>query len=181
MKTLYLVRHAKSSWKNIEIPDHERPLLEKGKKRTRKIIEYLQTKDVNINYMVSSPAIRAYETSKFIAGAFAYPVEKIRMSPLLYYGNDELILDLVQNIPNNYNSVMIVGHNPSITNLVNRFIDPQLDYLPTSGIVNLGFDTNYWCDINTVRIFLNFIIYPKLLGEENSEQWFETSFSYEMI
>jgi phosphohistidine phosphatase len=179
MKTLYLVRHAKSSWKNPDIPDYERPLLEKGKKRTKKIIDYLHANEIHTKYVISSPAVRAYETAIYIANALNYPVEKIQLAPKLYYGGIDHILEIISRVSNNYNSLMMVGHNPSITNLTNEFIEPKIDYLPTSGMVCFDFDTDTWTRIGTAENRLRFIIYPKLLTDSKSDYLFETSFRYE--
>lgn len=173
MKTLYLVRHAKSSWKHPELEDHERPLLEKGKKRTRKIIEFLLEKNITVSYMISSPAVRSYETARYIAAAFGYPLEKIKLSPHLYYGNHSSMLSIIQAIPDAFTNVMVIGHNPSITNFVNRFFTPSMDYLPTSGVICIQFDTDHWGKIAEAATHLGFIVYPRMIRPSKSESSFE--------
>ena len=181
MKTLYIIRHAKSSWKNPDIPDPERPLLEKGKKRTKKIIDFLLARQIRTQYMITSPAVRAYETAVFIASAVNYPLEKIQLSPKLYYGDNMKIFETIARVNNDYDSLMLVGHNPSLTNFINEFIEPKIDYLPTSGIVCFDFDTTSWTRIGTADKRLKFIIYPKLLPESGSDYLHETTFTYEKV
>ena len=85
MKTLYIVRHAKSSWDHPGLEDHQRPLLEKGKKRTRYIIDYLLKNESKPGIIISSHAVRAHETAKIIANAFNYPENEIVISKNLYF------------------------------------------------------------------------------------------------
>ena len=163
MKTLYIVRHAKSSWKVKDIPDEERPLLEKGKKRTKKIIDHLQDRDVTINYLVTSHAVRALETAKMLAKGLNYPSDKIRVDKRLYHADSDELLNEFYDIPLRFNSVMLVGHNPALTNFVNRFIKPKIDWIPTSGVVGIEFDTDKWEEIVEAKSRLKFVIFPKML------------------
>jgi len=163
MKTLYIVRHAKSSWKVKDIPDEERPLLEKGKKRTKKIIEHLHDRDVVIDYLVCSHAVRALETAKILAKALKYPADKIRIDEQIYPGDVAGLRDLLLDIPLKYNSVMVVGHNPALTNLVNRLTRAKIDWIPTSGVVCIEFDTDKWEEIVEAKSRLKFVIFPKML------------------
>ena len=80
MKTLYIVRHAKSSWDQAGLADHQRPLLEKGKKRTKRIIDYLLENNIKADLIISSHAVRALETARIIGYALNYPVDEIRIS-----------------------------------------------------------------------------------------------------
>lgn len=179
MKVLYLVRHAKSSWKDTTLPDHKRPLLEKGKKRTKKVIDFLWQKKVSVNYMISSPAVRAYETSMHLAKALNYPVEKIQLSPHAYYGDAQKLFNLICAVSNDYNKLMLIGHNPALTNLINDFIETKIDYLPTSGIVALKFQTDRWTKIGTAERVLDFVVYPKMIADSKSDYLFSTTFLYD--
>lgn len=163
MKRLYLVRHAKSSWGEPGGSDMLRPLLEKGIKRTRKVINYLNENGVKVDKIVSSPAERAFQTAILVANGLGYPEDKIQVERKIYDEYYDRILDLIYATDNEVNSLMIFGHNPTITNLSNLFLHPGIDMLPTTGTVCIAFDTDKWESIPSVEPVTEFIIFPKLL------------------
>ena len=163
MKTIYIVRHAKSSWNMIDIPDEQRPLLEKGKKRIKKVIDYLHEKHIKVDYIISSHAVRAHETAKILAHALKYPIENIKIDSKIYHGNGDDILNQFYDLPDRFDSVMIVGHNPSLTDFVNIFLKSPIDNLPTSGVVSFTFDTDKWEKVVNAGRKTNFILFPKEL------------------
>jgi phosphohistidine phosphatase len=163
MKTIIIVRHAKSSWDFPHLSDHERPLLEKGKKRTRLINDYLITNNISVDLIISSHAVRAYETSKIIARAIGYPIEEININKMIYHANADRLTDQFFDLPNEVQSVMLVGHNPTLTNFVNQYLDEKIDWLPTSGTVSIDFDTEKWEDISMAKYNPNFVVFPKML------------------
>ena len=164
MKTLYILRHAKSSWASVEqLPDHERPLLEEGKKRTRKLINYLLENAIKPELILSSTAKRASETAGYIASALAIDNAQIKLIPSLYNAGTEQIFNQFIDLDDSLNSIMIVGHNPSLTNFVNYWLEPPIDWLPTSGLVGIEFDTVHWGDIPKATAKVKFVVSPKLL------------------
>lgn len=163
MKTLYLVRHAKSSWNYPELSDDQRPLLEKGKKRTKKVIDYLIRKEVKVDYIISSHAVRALDTAKIIAHALNYPQSEIKVEKQIYHANADKLFDQFYDAPEDCDSLMLVGHNPTFTSFANYFLDDKIDWLPTSGIVSISFDTDKWEDVINASRSTNFVIYPKNL------------------
>lgn len=164
MKTLYILRHAKSSWASVEqLPDHERPLLEEGKKRTRKIINYLLQNKIMPELIISSTAKRASETAGYIASALAVDAAQIKLVPSLYNAGSEQIFNQFIDLDDSLASVMIVGHNPSLTNFVNYWLKPSLDWLPTSGLVGIEFDTKHWEELSKAKAKVKFVISPKML------------------
>lgn len=163
MKRLYLVRHAKSS---RDIPggsDIERPILEKGIIRTQKIIRFLNDRNVKIDQIISSPATRALQTAILVAKGIGFPEEKIRIERKIYDGYYDRILDLIYATANDINSLMIFGHNPTITHLANLFLHPGIEPLPTTGTVCISFDTAKWESIPSVEPVSEFVVYPKML------------------
>ena len=161
MKTLILVRHAKSSWDNPTLSDHDRPLLEIGKKRTRLVISRLQDLKVQPDIIISSSAVRALETAKYIAKGLNYPVESIKTSDAYYMASKQELLNEFFDMPDRFNTVMLAGHNPTLTNLANKFLSQPLDNLPTSGVVKIVFDTDKWDQICKARIESELVITPK--------------------
>jgi phosphohistidine phosphatase len=167
MKTVYIVRHAKSSWKETDLMDEQRPLLEKGKKRTKKIIDFLHEKKVKVDYIISSHAVRALDTAKILAHALGYPTDQIKIDPHIYISDGERIFNQFFDLSEKYKSVMIVGHNPALTDFVNHFLDPRIDNLPTSGVVSVSFLTDRWDEIPTAKFKVNFMAFPKIFGKKD--------------
>ena len=163
MKTIYILRHAKSSWDTPNLTDHERPLLEKGIRRTGLIGDYLVKNNIKTGLLISSDAARALETSKLIAGAIGYPVESIKTDRRIYQEGTNHVYSVLNEVPQNIDSVMIVGHNPTLTSFVNEFLEKELDWLPTSGMVSISFDTDDWKEISASQPTTNFVISPRLL------------------
>ncbi len=144
MKTITLLRHAKSSWEYPELSDFDRPLLIKGIRRTDRIGQYLHTQSITPDLILTSGAKRAYETAYIMYEHFAH-VPQIRVDETLYQGNTRQITQLIKTIPNALMHVMLVGHNPILTDLANSLCNgPLIDWMPTSSIVRLEFDITGW-------------------------------------
>lgn len=163
MKTLYIIRHGKSSWEEAGQTDHDRILLPKGVKRTLKIASFLKSKNIQADLIISSSANRAYETSAIIAGVIDYPLDKIDKQTSFYDAEESTILDHLFGIDNAIDSVMIFGHNPTFTNLANMFLNETVEFLPTTAVVSINFKTKKWEDIMLAKREKNFIITPKML------------------
>jgi phosphohistidine phosphatase len=163
MKTLYLVRHAKASWEEPGVSDADRPLIPKGINKTKLIVEFLLKRETSVDLIISSPAVRAYETAKIVAAGLNYPLNKIRIDRKIYDGYYDRILDIIYGTPNETNSLMIFGHNPTITNLANLFLHPGIESMPTSCIVCLSFNTDKWEEIPAQEAIREFVVFPKML------------------
>jgi phosphohistidine phosphatase len=163
MKTLYVVRHAKSSWEDMSLSDHDRPLLPIGEKKTKRIVNYLKGKGVLPDLFISSSATRAYETARIIAKGLGYPEEKIVKEPNLYHASDDDILKELYGLDNDIDSVMIFGHNPTLTYFVNRYLDHTIFNLPTSGLAGIVFETDKWEKIGGAKNHIQFFVTPKML------------------
>lgn len=163
MKSLYIVRHAKSSWDDPELSDEERPLLEKGIKRTQKVIEYLRGHQVRIDLLISSHAVRAYETARIIADGIGYPVERIIQMPVIYHADEDELLGELLNLSDEVQSVMLVGHNPGFTRFASYMLGKELEWLPTSSVIRIDIDAACWKDIIDSPRTLNFMVYPRML------------------
>jgi phosphohistidine phosphatase len=164
MKTLYIVRHAKASWDFPELPDVERPVVEKGIYHTKKIVNELNERKVKIDLMISSHARRARETARIIAAGIFYPVEKIEISRNIYQVESDEIFEVIFHVNDEHSSVMLVGHNPAISTFANYFLDEKIDLLPTSGVISIGFETKKWSEIKKAPHKINFILIPKTLN-----------------
>ncbi len=163
MKTLLLVRHAKSSWKEPGLQDFERPLLEKGKSRTEKVAIYLRERKVFPDLIVSSHAVRAFETAKIFAEVLGYPHHEIQVDGQVYFSGATGLQQVAFGLPDGKNTVIMVGHNPAITQFANEFLENKIDYMPTSAVVSISFDTAEWKEIPLASKKINFVVYPKML------------------
>lgn len=170
MKTLYIVRHAKSSWDSPSHADHERPLLEKGKKRTKRVIDYLLENNITVDLIISSHAVRARSTANIIANALHYPVNEIQISEKIYHGDVENLFNLFYDLSDNIQSLMLVGHNPTFTNFANFFLDDKIDWLPTSAIVCIEFNTEQWEQLPISDKKVKFVISPKLMKDRTKRK-----------
>ncbi len=161
MKTLFIVRHAKSSWNNPILSDFERPLNDRGRKDAPRMGKRLKEKDIVIDLMMTSPAKRATSTCKRIAEALSYPEEKIRLDEKLYHATEDKMLDIVHNIKDQYDNVMIFGHNPGLTDFVNSLTNGHIANIPTCGIVACNFPVDSWKEIDWGTGEILFYDYPK--------------------
>ena len=161
MKTLYLMRHAKSAWDDLQQPDVERPLLETGLKRTRRVIEFLQKKDTELDLILTSHAVRAIETARIIAHAFSLDEQHFKIEKGIYHSNADDWMDFFYDIPEDAHRLLMVGHNPAITNFANHFLKEKIDYLTTSGIIVIRFKVNEWSEIAFSNARKVFVVAPK--------------------
>lgn len=166
MKTIYLVRHAKSSWTSTSIDDHDRPLLEIGKKRTKKIIDYLIKKKVSPDLLITSSALRCRETAGYIARGLNYPISEIQVNKEIYQANVVSLFNIFFDLSDQYKSIIIVGHDPSLTNFINQFTSSPIDYLPTSGVVCIEFETDKWDFIHNSAYEIKYMVFPKQLSPQ---------------
>lgn len=163
MKTIYLVRHAKSSWQNPGQKDYERPLLESGIERTQKVTGFLLKKGVKPGLIISSHAVRAFETARLLAKALGYPEDDIQQDRQIYLGTEDNLLDIVSSMPEELDSVMMVGHNPVMTGFAQMLQARIAEDLPTSAVVGISFETDDWTRILLSNKRVNFIVFPNML------------------
>lgn len=163
MKTLYLVRHAKSSWDHPGLSDFDRPLMPKGITKSKKIIDFLVDRNIRPDLMVSSPAVRAFETAKLFAKGLGYAPDKIKVDKKIYDGYYDRILDVIFETGNEAQSLMMFGHNPTLSHLANLFIHPGIEPLTTSAVAAILFNTDRWEDIPAAQSEKVFVVYPKML------------------
>lgn len=161
MKTFYLVRHAKSSWDFPELNDIDRPLGKRGIKNAPEMGERLAVRNIHPEVMVSSPAVRALETAKVIAKIIGYPEKDIIIDTKVYHGNVGELLEVVQSTGNQYDSLMLFGHNPGFTAFANLLANEQIDNIPTCGIFACKLPVDLWSDVALGMGNTLFFDYPK--------------------
>ncbi len=146
MREVYIIRHGKSSWKIPSWTDKERPLKNKGRKRTSKVAKYLKKRRIKPDLILTSHAKRAKQTAKILAKVLGGDIP-VRVEKILYTGDEENMMDLLYGLDDKIQRVFIVGHNPDLTDWVNRFKDKKIMNLPTSGVFGVGFYAKSWNDI----------------------------------
>lgn len=167
MKTVYLVRHAKSSWQYDDIDDYDRPLKGRGIRDAHMISQWLDEEMQRPQLLMSSPATRALHTAMIFARTLNFPFKDIDVEDGLYMASSEALLDLLREIPEDVDCVMLFGHNPTITNFVNRCVDQRIDNIPTSGVVCLHFAEEKWKEVGD-RAELLYFDYPKKRKKSHS-------------
>ncbi len=161
MKTLYLVRHAKSSWDDQNLDDFDRPLNERGMIDAPKMGKRLKEKEVLPQMIFSSSAVRALSTARIIAHSIGFPEGHIHQDRTLYHAEEKRLLKYLRHCQHNYDSIMIVGHNPGLTIFANELMDKSIDNIPTTGVVALEFVIHSWKDIKEGTGELKFFDFPK--------------------
>ncbi|RLD90615.1 MAG: histidine phosphatase family protein [Bacteroidetes bacterium] len=160
MKQLLIARHAKSSWNDFSMEDHERPILEKGRKKSEKVTAALKQKKILPDLIISSTAKRAKETAAILANGLGYPIDKIRYEKTIYHADTDDIFNELFALDDSIASVMVVGHNPTLTDLVNHFSKTMIDNLPTSAVAAVTFKADKWEKTGSSKFKLKFIMRP---------------------
>ncbi|MEJ5265897.1 MAG: histidine phosphatase family protein [Bacteroidales bacterium] len=148
MRILHIVRHGKSSWDYPGIDDLDRPLIDRGIKNAIATANYLLETYGKPDLIISSPAIRALHTAMLIARTCNVPYGKVIIDERIYDNYSSSIIEVVEEMPANYESIVVVGHNPMLTELCNLFLPDYLENLPTAGMVSLSFDVKEWTIVN---------------------------------
>lgn len=144
MKTLTILRHLKSSWKDKDLPDIERPLNRRGKEDAPVMATRIREAGIRPSLILSSPAHRAWTTAKVIAREISYPAEFLQREAELYLADVDTLLEVLERQDNKFNSIMIVGHNPGLTEFANYLLPNLTDNIPTGGVVSLNIETDDW-------------------------------------
>jgi phosphohistidine phosphatase len=165
MKTLYLVRHAKSSWADATLADDERPLNKRGLRDAPAMGQRLAEKKVKVDAMWVSPALRAVETARFLAQALNISKKSVEIHDRLYTSSIDDLLYEIRSCAEKVKSLLIVGHNPVLTEcadfLIAKEYASEITIMPTCGIVALEFSGSSWQQINKNEGRLLFFDYPK--------------------
>jgi phosphohistidine phosphatase len=161
MKTLYLLRHAKSSWKYPALDDFERPLNKRGRRDAPIMGAVLKELKVAPDLILSSPANRAATTARTIAQKIDYPLEKIRYSETIYEFGEDNLIKVIQDTDEKVDTLMLVGHNPALTELANYVGDQPIGNIPTCGLFCARLDIKSWSQIRENCGKVKFFEYPK--------------------
>ncbi|MCF8257285.1 MAG: histidine phosphatase family protein [Flavobacteriales bacterium] len=160
MKQLTIVRHAKSSWDLTEVEDFYRPLSPKGVKNAFAMGDALRDRGIFPDLILTSPAVRAINTAIIIAKKLDFPQQRIESNDRIYQAGTEQLFQVLGNMPESIGHLMLFGHNPSLTNLINRLLPDTLDNLPTCGAYSIGL-SGPWAEIRNTQGQVIFSLFPK--------------------
>ena len=161
MKKLWIVRHAKSSWSDFSLADHDRPLNARGKRDAPFMGQLIKEKYDIPEVLISSTAKRAHRTCRNFQKAFGYKKKDIIKEPSLYHASIGACLNVIHGIDEQYRSAAIFGHNPTFTYLIGELTGQGPDNLPTCGCALITSDAEYWSTFEAGHCQLSVYLYPK--------------------
>ncbi|MEM9823622.1 MAG: histidine phosphatase family protein [Bacteroidota bacterium] len=161
MKTVFFIRHAKSSWADSSLRDIERPLNKRGLRDAPFMAQMLRSRGIIVDQILSSPANRAYTTATYFADAMQIDKASIVVRHDIYEAYPQSILNILHTLPAHLQKVLIFGHNPTFTSLANMFSDDYLPNVPTCGIVKVEMEEKEWPLFNPDTARMTAFYYPK--------------------
>jgi phosphohistidine phosphatase len=161
MKTLIVVRHAKSSWAKPGLEDFDRPLNDRGKEDAPKMAKILAEKKLDIDALVSSPAKRAYKTASIFRKELDIKKTELIEAPALYEASLKTFFRIVENLKDDWNAVAIFSHNPGITDFINALETHPIYNMPTCSVYAIQIRIDSWKDFEAGKKKFLFFDYPK--------------------
>lgn len=141
--------------------DRDRPLNERGNTDAPRMGRRLKERDLTVDLIISSPARRTQETAKALAAILGYHTELIKTIDALYHADEDTLIRTIRNLPDVHDCIMLVGHNPGLTDFVNAMQLTFIDNVPTCGVASLSFTCSSWKEVEPETGTLNFYDYPK--------------------
>lgn len=163
MKRIYLLRHAKSDWEADYEADHERPLNKRGRGAAQQMGRFLTVVGQTPDLVVTSSAVRAADTVELAmsAGSWSCPVEVTRD---LYASSPSAVMHLVQTFAGSHDRLLLVGHEPTWSELASALIGGGHVKLPTAALARIDFDVEGWAEVEFGAGILTWVVTPKLLA-----------------
>ena len=165
-KQLFLIRHGKSDWADIQLSDFNRPLNARGNRNAPEMAERILKKDLVPQLIVSSPALRALFTARHFARVWNKPAGQIQLEIDIYEANTTALLNAVNSLSDDFNRIALFGHNPGLTDFANYLSDANIYNIPTAGTVLIEFSVDKWSEISYHSGRLIEFDYPKSAGED---------------
>jgi phosphohistidine phosphatase len=159
MKTLFILRHAKSSWDNADLSDFERPLNERGLKAAPLMGNVMKTNQFEPQIILSSPARRAEQTAILVKEAAGFDGD-VKFEERIYEASAARLLEIISEQKEKTESILLVGHNPGLENLI-RALTGETHAMPTAALAVIDLETNPWNEINSSTGKLRTLIRPK--------------------
>ncbi len=169
LKRVTFMRHAKSSWADPSLNDFDRPLNKRGERDAPMMGRRLLARGARPSQIITSPAKRARRTARLVAKEIGYPIEFLQREDHLYLADPRVILEVIGQQDNSFNDMIVVGHNPGLTELTNRLTGLRIDNIPTCGMAAMEADIGDWSQLADSRCRLVFFDYPRKRGESEVE------------
>ncbi len=170
MKKLFIIRHAKSSWKDDSLEDFDRGLNKRGKKDIILISNWLKSNNYYPDIIFSSPAKRAQKTLKIILKTLNTDEKIVKFDKKIYNATVNDLLKIIAEIDEKQSNVFLIGHNPSLNGLSEYLTNSVIFNIPTSGIFCIKFDIKEWKDIKNSKGKIFFFEYPKKIQQAKSDK-----------
>lgn len=164
MKTLLLLRHAKSSWKNPELKDFDRPLNKRGSKAAPLMGKFMKERKLKPDLIISSPAVRARMTAALVAESGELQAE-LRYDERIYEADVEALVKVVSQIDEAAEAVLIVGHNPGLQELLKFLTDEEHEF-PTAALAQISLKPDKWSGVQQHSGRLKWVVTPKSASKE---------------
>jgi phosphohistidine phosphatase len=166
MKEILLVRHAKSSWDHPELRDFDRSLNNRGRKDLPIMANLLKKVQFMPEAVFSSPALRTRITARTVCEVIGFADDKIQWEQEIYASSVSYLLKMIRSIPNEINKIVIFGHNPEFTELVNYLNKIRIENVPTTGMILLQTEKEKWVQIEKNCAKISFFLFPKLFNDK---------------
>jgi len=161
MKTLVLIRHAKSDWNDSSLSDFDRPLNSRGIRDAPLMAEVIDNLGIKPDFIISSAANRARTTARIFAIHFDLSDSRILEDPAIYRGNYKDYINFIIDTDNHHDNILLFGHNPEISVTASHLLENFYDHVPTCGCICIDFDIDDWAHIESGKSKLRFFEYPK--------------------
>ena len=161
VKRLWLLRHAKSSWDDPGLADHDRPLAPRGRKAAKRIRRWAAANEVRPDLVLCSTALRARATLELVSGAFGTP--DVKLEGGVYHAWAEDLLERLRVVPSDVRELLVIGHNPGLENLVALLAPPGPGAFPTGALAELRLAVDEWRDVRAGCGELEQLVLPRSL------------------
>jgi|SRR5215213_705800 len=158
MRTLYLLRHAKSSWKDASLADFDRPLNERGREAAELMGRFIASENLNVSLLISSPSARTRETTQILLRFAGLSVEP-QFDNRIYEAELRTLVQVVSEMPDDKDVAMLVGHNPGMEELL-AFLTQETRQMPTCALAKISFDCSSWKEIGAGKGKLEWFVTP---------------------
>lgn len=169
MKKIFVIRHAKSSWSDTGLRDLDRPLNKRGMRDAPFMAKLLYGKGIEIDALVTSPAKRAFDTAQFFLKQWKASSNLLITEPRVYEATPTRLLEIVREFPDDWEAVLLFGHNPTLTSFINLFANEYLANLPTCGIAELDSTAEKWALLGNNNTKLIDLHYPRQFFPKKDE------------
>jgi phosphohistidine phosphatase len=162
-RNLIVIRHTKSEWGDFSTPDFDRPIKKDRAVDAKEMASKLKSLELEPDLIICSPAKRTRQTAEYFCEKLKYDAAKIQFDKRIYESSEEDILQVVHEIPEEIKTLVIIGHNPSLTHFANLFIQEKIEDLPTTGVVWIEFKTDNWEIYKNTTGKLKYFLSPKAI------------------